>query len=32
LAGGAGGGAGYCTINGGYITWAVAGNRLGPLG
>lgn len=30
--GGAGGAAGYCTIGNGYITWAVAGNRLGPLG
>lgn len=32
LAGGAGGAAGYCTIGNGYITWAVTGNRLGPLG
>lgn len=31
-AGGAGGAAGYCTSGNGYITWAVAGNRYGPLG
>lgn len=31
-AGAAGGAAGYCTSGGGYITWAVAGNRYGPLG
>jgi hypothetical protein len=30
--GGAGGAAGYCTSGNGYITWAVAGNRYGPLG
>jgi hypothetical protein len=28
----AGGAAGYCTIGNGYITWAYAGNRYGPLG
>jgi len=27
-----GGAAGYCTSGNGYITWAVVGNRLGPLG
>jgi len=32
LAGGVGGAAGYCTSGNGYITWAVVGNRLGPLG
>jgi hypothetical protein len=31
-AGGVGGAAGYCTNGNGYITWAVAGNRYGPLG
>jgi hypothetical protein len=31
-AGGAGGAAGYCTSGNGYITWAYAGNRYGPLG
>lgn len=30
--GGAGGAAGYCTSGNGYITWAVVGNRYGPLG
>lgn len=28
----AGGAAGYCTSGNGYITWAVTGNRYGPLG
>jgi hypothetical protein len=32
LVGGVGGAAGYCTSGNGYITWAVVGNRLGPLG
>jgi hypothetical protein len=29
---GAGGAAGNCTSGNGFITWAVTGNRLGPLG
>jgi hypothetical protein len=31
-AGAAGGAAGNCTSGNGFITWAVTGNRLGPLG
>jgi hypothetical protein len=32
VVGGVGGAAGYCTNGNGYITWAYAGNRYGPLG